>query len=89
MSAFPKSCDFIILLPLQDPQGTSHSTPAKRCRLSTIKRPAYEPANNPPPQKRPLVEEEDEEEYLAISVSLNDEEEKLNLVSPLPTSKVF
>ena len=37
-----------------------------------------------PPQKQPPVEEEDaitdEEEDLAISVCLNDEEERLNLV---------
>ena len=68
-----------------------------------MKRPAYEPATNPPPQKRPPVEEEDaisipldeeedlaldEEEDLGISISLTDEEERLNLVSPLLTSKV-
>ena len=59
-----------------------------------MKRPAYEPATNPPPQKRPPVEEEDaisipldEEEDLGISISLTDEE-RLNLVSPLLTSKV-
>ena len=58
-------CDFIILFPFQDPQGS-----AKRCRLEN------------------QAEEEETDEDLAISVSLNDEEESLNLVSPLPTSKV-
>ena len=102
-ASFPKSCDFIILLLFQDPQGNSNIAPAKRCRLALMKRPAYEPATNPPPQKRPPVEEEDatsipldeeedlagdEEEDLGINISLTDEEERLNLVSPLLTSKV-
>ena len=59
MSAFPKSCDFIILFPFQD--------------------------SAPPPHKRPREEEEDED---AISIFLNEEEEGVNLVSPLLKSKV-
>ena len=70
---------------------------AKICWLATANRPAYEPASDPPPRKQPPVNPEDEaeaepasdwEEEDAISISLNDEEERLNLVSPPLTSKV-
>ena len=76
----------VILFPFQDPQESDHS-PAKRCRLATCKRPAYEPASEGPSPKRsaPVCGEEHE---LTISWSLTDEEERLNLVSPLLISKV-
>ena len=71
-----------ILFPFQDPQD-DHS-PSKRSRLATLKRPACEPASGGPSPKRsaPCGEE------LTISWSLTDEEERLNLVSPLLISKV-
>ena len=75
--------DFIILLPFQDPQGSEGTpTPAKRCQLATLKRPAYETATDPPSPKRSVEVEE-------ISISLTKEEERYNLVSPLLTSKVY
>ena len=65
----------------QDPQGSEDTpTPAKRCRLATLKRPAYETATDPPSPKRSVEVDE-------ISISLTEEEERYNLVSPLLTSK--
>ena len=73
--------DFIILFPFQDPQGTEGTpTPAKRCRLATLKMPAFETAMDPPSPKRSVEVDE-------ISISLTKEEERHNLVSPLLTSK--
>ena len=81
MSAFPTSCDFIIILPFQDPKGSeSTPTPAKRCRLATLKRPAYETATDSPSPKRSVEVDE-------ISILLTEKEECYNLVSPLLTSK--
>ena len=81
MSAFPTSCDFIILLPFQDPKGSEGTpTPAKRCRLATLKRPAYETATDSPSPKRSVEVDE-------ISILLTEKEECYNLVSPLLTSK--
>ena len=98
MSAFPTTCAFIILFSFP-----GHAQAGKKCRLATRKRPAYEPASDPPRRKRPPVspdeaeaepdeeeaegEPDDHEEEDAISISLNDEEERYNLVSPLLTSK--
>ena len=71
-----------ILFPFQDPQNDQYSA-SKRCRLATLKRPAYEPASGGPSQKRsaPCAGEE-------LEWSPTGEEEHLNLVSPPLTSKV-
>ena len=86
MSAF-QSHVIYNLFPFQDPQETDNHLPAKRCRLATRKRPAYEPASEGPSPKRsaPVSEEELED---TTRWSLTDEEEHFNLVSPLITSKV-
>ena len=73
-----------ILFPFQEPQNDQYSA-SKRCRLATLKRPAYEPASGEPSIKRSAPYEELE---YTIMWSLTDEEEGLNLVSPLLTSKV-
>ena len=57
----------------------------KRCRLATLKRPAYEPASGGPSLKRSAP---CEELKYTITWSLTNEEERLNLVSPLLISKV-
>ena len=73
-----------ILFPFQDSQD-DHS-PSKRCRLITLKRPAYEPASGGPSPKRSAPCGEELED--TIRWSITDEEEHLNLVSPLPASQV-
>ena len=81
MSAFPTSCDFIILLPFQDPKGSEGTpTPAKRCRLATLKGQHMRHPQIHHLQKDLLRVDE-------ISISLTEEEECYNLVSPLLTSK--
>ena len=71
-----------ILFPFQDPQNDEYSAP-KRCRLATMKRPAYEPASGGPSPKRSAPCDGEELEW-----SPTEGEEYLNLVSPLLISKV-
>ena len=66
---------FYILFPFQDPQESHSLQPAKKSRLATI-------SGGPSPA--PVCGELEE----TITWSLTDEEEHLNLVSPLLTSKV-
>ena len=64
-----------IFLILQDPTEEG-VVPFKRCKLDSLKRPAYEPAGNQD-KKRPRVTQEDKN----ISVFLSGEEDDENLVS--------
>ena len=65
-----------IFLILQDPTEEG-VVPAKRCKLDSLKRPAYEPAGNQA-KKRPCHTREEDEN---ISVLLSGEEDDENLVS--------
>ena len=65
-----------IFLILQDPTEEGVVPVMKRCKLDSLKRPAYEPAGSQN-KKRPRVTQEDNN----ISVLLSSEEVEENLVS--------
>ena len=71
--------------PLTESTPNASAQAGKKCRLATLKRPAYEPASNLPPRKQPPVSPDeaeadpgpdDHEKEDAISISLTEDEER-------------